>query len=57
MNLNILAKEVSEAEGLEEEVNIAQIKEIIKVLFIILEENYPSWEILKAIEDTWDKYL
>lgn len=36
MNLNNLAKEVTLAEGLKEAVSIAQVKEILKVVFTIM---------------------
>ena len=33
MNLNKLAQDVTKAEGLKKQVNIAQVKEIMKILF------------------------
>ena len=48
INLNDLAKDVSDGETGEEEVNIAQIKEVIRVTFEELAK-YEDQEILDAV--------
>ncbi len=48
INLNKLAIEVSYKEGLKKQVNIAQIKEIIRVTFEQL-ANYSDAEIVEAV--------
>ena len=49
INLNKLAKEVSEIEGGAVNLSIAQIKEVIKVYNDILEEQYDPSDILKML--------
>lgn len=51
INLNNFAKEVTLAEGGKIELSIAQVKEVIKLVFIELNE-YNSIQILKTV----DKY-
>lgn len=50
INLNTVAKEVAEREQGKEEVNIAQIKEIIKVYNEIMIESYEPSQILEVFE-------
>jgi len=42
MNLNEFAKTVTEKEGLKKSVSIAQIKEIIKIIFVELGRMYEA---------------
>jgi hypothetical protein len=48
MNLNKIAVEISKIEGLREQVNIAQIKEVLKCAFIVLAQE-DGYEVLKVI--------
>lgn len=48
MNLNQLAKEIAKEEGLKKQVSIAQIKEILRLVF----EDYA----LEDIVEIWLKY-
>lgn len=52
INQNKLAKQISEHEGLKQQVNIAQIKEVLKVTLSILAFDYKNSEVLALIEDT-----
>ena len=47
MNLNMLAKELTKHEALKKQVNIAQMKEILK---IILNDEDIAWEINQRIQ-------
>lgn len=48
INENQLAVAISEAEGKKVEVNIAQIKEVLKCALVILND-YPDEEIVKLV--------
>lgn len=50
INLNTLAKEVAEKEGLRESLSIAQIKEVIKLTISELAEYYLPSEVLELLE-------
>lgn len=56
MNLNTVAKQVCELEGGKVNLSIAQVKEVIKCLFIVLERYYVDSDILDTIERTYDRY-
>lgn len=49
MNLNKIAVEIAEAESGKQEVNIAQIKEIMKCFLVILADEEPV-EVLKLLK-------
>ena len=55
VNLNDLAVEVSKMEGGVKEMNIAQIKECMKCIFIALNK-CESADILEIVDRTADKY-
>ena len=52
IDLNKLAKKIAEKEGLKEQVNIAQIKEVLRVTLEELSQE-AHWKVLKLL----DKYL
>ena len=55
VNLNKLAKDIAMVEGKKVQVNIAQIKEIMKATLLLLAEKKGS-EILEVVERTKEKY-
>ena len=50
IDLNYVAKRITEAEGLKIQVNIAQIKEILKNTLSILANEYTDDDILKLLQ-------
>ena len=50
INLNKLAKQITDKEGKRQQVNIAQVKEILKVTFHTLIMNYSPSEVMEVIE-------
>jgi hypothetical protein len=50
INQNNLAREISLREGLRKEVNIAQIKEVLKHTLNILANHHQMWEVVQLIE-------
>lgn len=50
VNLNTLARQVTEAEGGKIELSIGQVKEVIRKTFLALNEDYAPSAILAAIE-------
>ena len=50
INMNVLAKEVAMCEGKKQQVNIAQIKEVLKCTFEILASDYLMSECCELIE-------
>ena len=55
INLNKFAKEVTIEEGLEEQVSIAQVKEILKITFRKLVTEYTGSEIFEMLERYCEK--
>lgn len=55
IDLNKLARDVALAEGKKEQVDLAQIKEIMKIIFVKLQRHNLPWKILEAIHRTWEK--
>lgn len=55
INLNELARAVAKKEKGRKQVDIAQIKEVIKCTFVEL-GYYQENEVLEVIERTWKKY-
>lgn len=48
MNLNVIAQDITEREGLKKNISIAQVKEVLKILFT----QYELEEVVKM----WIKY-
>lgn len=51
INENELAKKIAEREGLKKQVNIAQIKEVLKATLDILWNEYLMSDVCRLIED------
>lgn len=49
MNLHKLAIDVSRIEGGAKNLPIAQVKEVVRIVFMLLKD-YPPWDILQTIE-------
>ena len=50
INLNTFAREVTLEEGLKQQVSIAQVKEILKITFTKLVDEYLGSEIFEMLE-------
>lgn len=49
MNLNKLAVDVCRREGGARNLSIAEVKEVIRIVFVLLKD-YEGWDILQTIE-------
>ena len=57
MNLNKLAKQIAEQEGLKESISIAQIKEVLRITLTLLAKEHPAdtLAVIRKYENVLDK--
>lgn len=53
INLNKLAREITLEEGKKRQINIAQVKEVLKIFLIKMASDYTPSEIMEMIERYW----
>ena len=50
INMNELAIKIAKQEGKRKSISIAQVKEVIRLVFVELANNHDDYEILQALE-------